>query len=422
MTRTDLLNYLIERYGYKTYIEIGMDNGQNFGRVNVERKWGVDPICPASYPMTSDKFFASNNNAKYDLIFVDGLHEEEQVIRDIENSLKVLSTGGTIVVHDCNPKEEQHQTEKRYGQPHWNGTVWKAWVRVRASHDDLSMFVLDLDEGCGIIQRGVSHAKVFPPTVLTWQWLVNNRNMALNLVSFDEWKKLTGDAILSNMFQYWDANPPEEVLHWMNSWDAHHNNWNYTRFDEASARQFLREKLGSRHLAAYDSCLLVSSKSNVLRYCALYSMGGVWIDSDIECMASIDGIWCSAKRGAIVREARPVASLPITGFIKPSIGESEVRNDFLMFKKPGDKLLERMLNLSLANIENSDGSTGTSWNFTGPGIWCDLFKRDEKAYEGMNIIWYGSQTEWVYHEHRYKKQGDYWANVKKGTPIFREVE
>lgn len=417
MTRTDLLNYLIDRHGYKTYLEIGVDNGKNFHAVRVTGgKVCVDPNCPASYKMTSDKFFeVAQGKYLFDLIFIDGLHEETQVIRDIENSLKLLSPNGTIVVHDCNPQQEKHQSEKRGDNSHWNGTVWKGWVKVRSSHDDLTMTVLDMDEGCGIIQRG-TQAKIQMPEFLDWAWFDRNRKHALNLVSFEEWKSGPTDAFL---FQYWDKDPPGEVLSWMNTWQEHHQGWQYLRLNEESARDYIRYDLGSRYVNAYDSCLLAASKSNILRYCMLYSRGGVWADSDLECGMAIDGIWAGAKRGVIVREARPVASLPIKGFIKPNIGETEIRNDFLIFKKPGDKLVERMLHLSLMNIENSDGSTGTSWNFTGPGIWCDLFKHNESAFDGMNVMWYHDIQEWKYHEHSYKKKNDYWMNVQKGTPIFK---
>ena len=54
--------------------------------------------------MTSDDFFRDNKE-KFDLIFIDGLHETNQVDRDIENSLKFINKGGTILLHDCLPKK-----------------------------------------------------------------------------------------------------------------------------------------------------------------------------------------------------------------------------------------------------------------------------------------------------------------------------
>ena len=57
---------------------------------------------------TSDEYFESikDTEVKYDIIFIDGLHHNEQVLKDVENSLKHLSEGGSIVCHDCLPSEE----------------------------------------------------------------------------------------------------------------------------------------------------------------------------------------------------------------------------------------------------------------------------------------------------------------------------
>ena len=38
----------------------------------------------------------------FDIIFVDGLHEKQQVKKDILNSIKFLKDGGTIICHDVN--------------------------------------------------------------------------------------------------------------------------------------------------------------------------------------------------------------------------------------------------------------------------------------------------------------------------------
>jgi hypothetical protein len=40
--------------------------------------------------MTSDEFFEINKST-YDIIFIDGLHIDEQVERDIINGLKILN-------------------------------------------------------------------------------------------------------------------------------------------------------------------------------------------------------------------------------------------------------------------------------------------------------------------------------------------
>ena len=75
----------------------------------------------------SDK---NNKDFKYDIIFIDGLHHDYQVIRDIENSLNHLSDNGVIVCHDCLPfSEVMQRQEECYGE--WTGDVWKAIAKFR---------------------------------------------------------------------------------------------------------------------------------------------------------------------------------------------------------------------------------------------------------------------------------------------------
>ena len=45
--------------------------------------------------MTSDAFFATNKES-FDFIFIDGLHEANQVFRDAMNSLEWLNPGKAI--------------------------------------------------------------------------------------------------------------------------------------------------------------------------------------------------------------------------------------------------------------------------------------------------------------------------------------
>ena len=100
LIRTDVINHLIEKYKYKTYLEIGIaDRDLNFNQIKAPFKIDVDPRCDCEYKMTSDDFFKQNGKT-FNIIFIDGLHVEEQVTKDILNSLEALSFGGTIVVHD----------------------------------------------------------------------------------------------------------------------------------------------------------------------------------------------------------------------------------------------------------------------------------------------------------------------------------
>ena len=159
MKRTDIINALIQKYGYKSYLEVGtQDPTSNFDKINTEHKVSIDPFPrgEVTFVGTSDEYFESiTDDVKYDIIFIDGLHHDDQVLRDVENSLNHLSDNGTIVCHDCLPSTELMQLRDINGGE-WTGDVWKAIADLRIERIDLDIKVVDTDYGCGIIRRGTN--------------------------------------------------------------------------------------------------------------------------------------------------------------------------------------------------------------------------------------------------------------------------
>jgi len=151
--RWDLIQFLINKYDYSTYLEIGCDKDQSFSKIKISHKVGVDPISGGTIRKTSDEFFKSNKE-KFDIIFIDGLHHYEQVIVDINNALSVLNENGHILVHDCLPRTIAHQAIPRY-RGSWNGDVWKSIVELRTKKY-LDVFTCEIDFGVGIIQKKIN--------------------------------------------------------------------------------------------------------------------------------------------------------------------------------------------------------------------------------------------------------------------------
>jgi|YNPNPStandDraft_1061719.scaffolds.fasta_scaffold75979_1 hypothetical protein len=176
LNRTTIIQHLINKFNYKTYLEIGVERGINFFQIDVELKIGVDPyfIIPGGYKatenekfyeVTSDEFF-KNPPQKIleeglDIVFIDGLHTYEQSLRDVENSLKYLNAKGVIVLHDCLPDspaaampslEEAEQHPDFRGV--WTGDVYKTIIHLRTTRPDLFVVVIDTDWGVGIIRKG----------------------------------------------------------------------------------------------------------------------------------------------------------------------------------------------------------------------------------------------------------------------------
>ena len=195
MTRTEIINSLIKKYDYKTYLEIGVNTpsqpGYNWVGIQVDVKHGVDPNVETTYKTTSDDFFNYHISQNYDIVFVDGLHIFEQVYRDIVNSLKNLNDGGIIVIHDCNPVEEITQRRDRASDA-WHGDVWKAIVKLRVENPELEIYTIDADEGCGVIRKGSQELLTVESGVdiYDYTFLENNRISALNLISVDRFKSI----------------------------------------------------------------------------------------------------------------------------------------------------------------------------------------------------------------------------------------
>lgn len=166
MRREQLIQSLISKFNYKTYLEIGCYKGKTFFKINIDRKIAVDPKFHLEFYLelwkrkirnprnigtvkhfreTSDSFFMKRKkllNKLYplDIVFVDGLHTFKASLHDVVNSLKYLNANGVIVIHDCYPPNsaaaipsEQFPTTDDIKNIDgwtgaWCGDVWKTIV------------------------------------------------------------------------------------------------------------------------------------------------------------------------------------------------------------------------------------------------------------------------------------------------------
>lgn len=194
MTRTEIINGLIEKNKYTSYLEIGVNTpsqpGYNWVGIKIPVKHGVDPNVETTYKMTSDEFFDNHISQKYDIVFVDGLHLHEQVYRDIVNSLNNINENGTIVVHDCNPITEITQRRERASDA-WHGDVWKAIVQLRMENPNIEINTVNTDEGCGIIRKGIQELLNVSENedYYDYSFLEKNRETAINLISVKTFKE-----------------------------------------------------------------------------------------------------------------------------------------------------------------------------------------------------------------------------------------
>jgi hypothetical protein len=165
--RTEVLNWIADKRSLTKYLEIGVrDPADNFLAIRCAHKTSVDPglefdANPVDYKMTSDEFHAhwkshTSELGRYELVFIDGLHRADQVMRDIEHALEMTEDHAVIVLHDCNPpnletaREEYSKSGVASGV--WNGTTWKAMYRY-FFEGHFESLVIDSDWGIGIIDK-----------------------------------------------------------------------------------------------------------------------------------------------------------------------------------------------------------------------------------------------------------------------------
>ena len=189
---TDLLNFLIQTFDLKSYLEIGVQNPKNnFDKIKCIDKTGVDPIYVRGDILvtTSDLFFDWNENKKFDLIFIDGLHHANQVRRDFENSLKCLNDNGFIVIHDTLPTDEKYTHVPRDSKI-WFGDVYK-FAMTLSEYDKIGFLTIDFDCGCTVVYKhagknGVKHSKHTKPN---WEFFQKHKSLLLRIVSVNDFIK-----------------------------------------------------------------------------------------------------------------------------------------------------------------------------------------------------------------------------------------
>jgi len=205
ITKDKIINDLITKNNYRRYLEIGVRDGFNLQKINCEIKSGVDPhprSKDTTHIMTSDTFFDSlKEDDKFDIILIDGLHTEEQVDKDIANSLTHLADNGAIILHDCNPPSEFHAKEIPFYDPpisaEWNGTVYKSLIKLRMTRTDLSLITIDTDYGIGIITKKKSTLPILKNTfpIDSWEFFIQNKKEILNLMTYEDYKFINQNSV-----------------------------------------------------------------------------------------------------------------------------------------------------------------------------------------------------------------------------------
>ncbi len=179
--RRELIQSAIDTIKARFYLEIGVADNANFNAITCYTKASVDPNQPATFRVKSDDFF-KNNKMMFDVIFIDGLHEKEQVIRDMNNSLVYLTPKGIIITHDTLPLVSC-QTDSILC---WN--AWEAFAHLRRTNPNVFMasVILSNDSvGSGVIRHG-SQTLYAGPVPNGWGEYTEHRDELMNVIPLEK--------------------------------------------------------------------------------------------------------------------------------------------------------------------------------------------------------------------------------------------
>ncbi len=212
--QAQLINKLLSRFNRQTsYLEIGVDQGRTFRKINCGNRDGIDPYgsYDVKYRMTSEMFFALNKiffHKTYDVIFIDAAHLSLIVNIEIEECFKILNPGGYIVLHDTDPlikksaeliegnivsylrgisyPHNQSHTDSLAGMA-YNGDVWRSVAQIRMNQPNIQVFTVNCF-CCSVLKKGKQKnmMKKVPFEKLDWEFFEKHRKQILNPIDFSK--------------------------------------------------------------------------------------------------------------------------------------------------------------------------------------------------------------------------------------------
>lgn len=184
-TRAEVVQSLVNLFDDPDYLEIGVNKGETFSKIQARTKTAVDPGFLFDVPewsekmpnaqfneVTSDGFFATCSQ-KFDVIYLDGLHTFEQTLRDFCNSITALKPGGIILIDDTIPnsyhaampdlkKSVQIRRARNDTSGSWMGDVYRLVYFIDAFFQQWSVGTLVENHGQTIVWEKPRAADAIP--------------------------------------------------------------------------------------------------------------------------------------------------------------------------------------------------------------------------------------------------------------------
>lgn len=198
-SKVDIINALADIHGWQSYLEICTTTTGNYyadidrSRFNIchrlmynnpghfDDSLGIE-FHSADLDISACLLQIQAMKQKYDVILIDPWHEYQTSYRDLVAAFNLLKTGGRLVVHDCRPTQLEIASPT-YIPGAWCGVTYKAYLDFVTTTPALGYYTIDVDYGCGIIQKlpyfwlsrwkkvmpGILKTKQYKDLVKKWQ-------------------------------------------------------------------------------------------------------------------------------------------------------------------------------------------------------------------------------------------------------------
>lgn len=165
MNRYEFLDELHQQLRPRGYLEIGVQSGASLTLATCPAV-GIDPDPHVTEPVgpsttvvtaTSDDFFTRPNPPvpqPLDLVFIDGLHLFEQVLRDFGHVQRYTNPRTVVVFDDVLPRTVDEATRVMPPRGDWAGDVWRIRPWLALNRPDLQLTLVDLAPTGLLLVRG----------------------------------------------------------------------------------------------------------------------------------------------------------------------------------------------------------------------------------------------------------------------------
>lgn len=135
-------------------------------------------------------------------------------------------------------------------------------------------------------------------------------------------------------------------------------------FSERTAAEFIDEHFSERELSAFRACAVPAMQADYFRYCAIYAMGGIYVDADFACNRPLDSLL--ETKGQLFKHPN-----------------GPIVNGFFAFRASNHPLLAMTLEIATSNIESR--WTNNVGFATGPLIFSGLERlRRAESFERLH--------------------------------------